>query len=174
MKTLLSIVAVSASLLLVSPAAASPTHREEVDGCDHGATGKKCLPDPSPSGRDCEKHGKHGGVNEDHCDATTEEAPSTTTTTIGTPNTATTTTITLATPGGSTPTVTDTPSSSTPTVPSNASTTSSSERPAIPQTDIASTTSHGMAEPPRTGAYTTWLVGIGLVCLFLGLALRGL
>lgn len=38
------------------------------DPCSHGATGKPCRPDPQPNnGKDCEKHGKNGGVNEDHC-----------------------------------------------------------------------------------------------------------
>lgn len=38
------------------------------DPCSHGATGKQCKPDPQPDrGKDCEKHGRNGGVNEDHC-----------------------------------------------------------------------------------------------------------
>lgn len=41
--------------------------------CSHGNTGKVCRPDPSTSGRDCAPHGHNGvgGVNEDHCLATT-------------------------------------------------------------------------------------------------------
>ena len=38
------------------------------DPCGHGATNKPCRPDPQPdNGKDCEHHGNHGGVNEDHC-----------------------------------------------------------------------------------------------------------
>lgn len=45
-----------------------PAHQEEADGCDHGATGKACRPDPQPDkGKECQVHGNHGGINEDHC-----------------------------------------------------------------------------------------------------------
>ena len=64
-------------------------HHEEEDGCDHGATGKECREDPSDSGKDCEKHGNHGGVNEDHCATTTTTASESTVTTV--PETTTTT-----------------------------------------------------------------------------------
>lgn len=38
------------------------------DPCSHGNTGKPCRPDPQPDkGKDCNHHGKEGGVNEDHC-----------------------------------------------------------------------------------------------------------
>jgi len=39
--------------------------------CSHGNTGKECKPDPSANGKDCDLHGQNGGVNEDHCLATT-------------------------------------------------------------------------------------------------------
>ena len=65
-------------------------HHEELDGCDHGATGKPCRPDPSSNGKDCLEHGNHGGINEDHCLSTT--STSTTTTTLPTITTTTTTT----------------------------------------------------------------------------------
>ncbi|MEI2713511.1 MAG: hypothetical protein V9G04_09525 [Nocardioides sp.] len=43
-------------------------HQEQVDGCDHGATGRPCRPDPQPTkGQDCLVHGNWGGINEDHC-----------------------------------------------------------------------------------------------------------
>lgn len=36
--------------------------------CDHGNSQQSCKPDPQPShGQDCDEHGNHGGVNEDHC-----------------------------------------------------------------------------------------------------------
>lgn len=57
--------------------APGPKHAEEADGCDHGATGKPCRPDPQPEhGKDCVKHGNHGGINEDHCSGgTTTDDP---------------------------------------------------------------------------------------------------
>lgn len=49
------------------------------DPCSHGNTGKPCRPDPQPDrGKDCEKHGKEGGVNEDHCRGETTPPPTTT------------------------------------------------------------------------------------------------
>lgn len=93
-RRLLTIAALSGlSVLAVSPALATNTdpHHEEADGCDHGATGKDCRPDPSDAGKDCEVHGNHGGVNEDHCvTTTTPSAPSETTTTTTQPVTTTT------------------------------------------------------------------------------------
>lgn len=75
-------------LFAVTPAIAAPgnPHQEEQDGCDHGHTGKPCRPDPQPTkGKDCVKHGKHGGINEDHCAGTTNttQPPTTTTTRPG-------------------------------------------------------------------------------------------
>lgn len=72
-------------------------NKEEEDGCDHGATGKECREDPSDNGKDCEQHGNHGGVNEDHC-VTTTTIPGTTTTTVkATTSSTTTTTLPLTT-----------------------------------------------------------------------------
>lgn len=91
---------IGATLLAVSialiPAAANAApkdpHQEETDGCDHGHTGKPCKDDPQPDhGKECEVHGNHGGVNEDHCD---EQEPTTTTTApplVEEPTTTTTT-----------------------------------------------------------------------------------
>lgn len=95
-------------------------HLEEQDGCDHGHTGKECKPDPQPThGADCETHGNHGGINEDHClnttITTTTTAPSSTTTTTTTTSPTTTTTVGSTT----TPTTTlapESPSSTTTTV----------------------------------------------------------
>jgi len=39
--------------------------------CSHGNTGKECKADPSENGKDCDPHGQNGGINEDHCLATT-------------------------------------------------------------------------------------------------------
>lgn len=44
--------------------------------CQHGNSGKECRPDPQPDkGKECEEHGKKGGVNEDHCKGETPEPP---------------------------------------------------------------------------------------------------
>lgn len=67
-------------------------HDEEGDGCDHGHTGKICRPDPNDHGKDCDHHGNHGGVNEDHC-RTTTTSPGTTTTTTKHHHGSTTTTV---------------------------------------------------------------------------------
>ena len=51
------------------------------DPCDHGlgdwnGNAGPCKPDPQPDrGKDCEKHGKSGGVNEDHCGKGDEQDP---------------------------------------------------------------------------------------------------
>src|ERR1700752_1112350 len=77
-KTLaIACIALGTIFVAASPvlAAKDDPHQEETDGCDHGHTGKDCKPDPQPDhGKDCDEHGNHGGVNEDHC------APTTTTT----------------------------------------------------------------------------------------------
>lgn len=96
-------------------------HHEELDGCDHGATGKVCKADPQPTkGKDCLTHGNHGGVNEDHC--LTTDTTNTTVTTVPTVTTTSTTTTapapatTTTTSGGvTTPTATATPSTMTQT-----------------------------------------------------------
>lgn len=52
----------------VALAAPNDSHHEQGDGCDHGNTGKDCKDDPQPGhGQDCDEHGNHGGINEDHC-----------------------------------------------------------------------------------------------------------
>jgi hypothetical protein len=56
--------------------AAKPPAPPGQDPCSHGNTGKPCRPDPqSDNGKDCEKHGKQGGVNEDHCKGETQPPP---------------------------------------------------------------------------------------------------
>jgi hypothetical protein len=62
------------SILVVTPAVAVP-HQEQADGSDHGNSNKPAKDDPNPDkGKDCELHGNHGGINEDHC-ATPEVVP---------------------------------------------------------------------------------------------------
>ncbi|MDX6414853.1 MAG: hypothetical protein QOH23_2263, partial [Gaiellaceae bacterium] len=57
-------------------ASGSPVAPPGQGDCSHGNTGKVCGPDPSASGKDCASHGNNGvgGVNEDHCLATTPAA----------------------------------------------------------------------------------------------------
>ena len=67
------------------------------DECEHGNSLKPCKEDPQTDhGADCEVHGNHGGVNEDHCkgDETTptETVPTTPTETTPTQTNATETT----------------------------------------------------------------------------------
>ncbi len=135
-----------------------PKHIEELDGCDHGHTGKACKPDPQPlHGAECLTHGQHGGVNEDHCAAT--------------PTTTTTTTLTLTT---------------TSTVPSLVSTTTAPSTEASPSTPtflapsaplpaatstLVGTTPAPLGELPHTGLVGD-LIPFGLGFVLLGVALR--
>lgn len=79
--------------------------------CSHGNTGKDCKPDPSTNGKDCDPHGNNGGVNEDHCVATT----TTTTTTNETTTNQTTTTNKTTTTNGTTTTNSTTTDRTVPT-----------------------------------------------------------
>jgi hypothetical protein len=69
--------------------------------CSHGNTGKECRADPSENGKDCDLHGKNGGVNEDHCVSATEPIVSTdnvkTTTNVATTEITTTTKVNAST-----------------------------------------------------------------------------
>jgi hypothetical protein len=66
--------------------------------CEHGNSGKPCRDDPQPEhGKDCEAHGNHGGVNEDHCGGVTAPEPPPPTTTVSQPPPPTTTVTTTTT-----------------------------------------------------------------------------
>ncbi len=125
------------------------------DPCSHGATGKPCRPDPQPDrGKDCDHHGKQGGVNEDHCKPPTTTVPTTTvptttvpTTTVPTTTTPTTTTPTTTTPTTTTPTTTTTPSPTTTTPPA---VTPPVTPPATTSTTTAPPTTTTEASPPVT------------------------
>jgi hypothetical protein len=111
----------------------SPPGQEE---CGHGNTSKPCKEDPQPDkGNDCEEHGNHGGVNEDHCaesETTTpdETTPDETTPTDTTPNETT--------PQDTVPTeTTNTPSTPPSTDASNATSTQVTE--AAPSEPVQST-----------------------------------
>jgi hypothetical protein len=85
--------------------------------CDHGNSPQECKDDPSEHGKDCEAHGNHGGVNEDHCKG--EETETTETETTETETTETETTQTETTQTETTPT---TPTETTPTTPETTTT----------------------------------------------------
>lgn len=186
--TLLSFAAVA---LVAAPAysAKNNPHHEEQDGCDHGHTGKPCRPDPQPDhGKDCDKHGNHGGVNEDHCQGTTTTTqPPTTTTTV--PPT-TTTTVPPTTTTTTSPVVPVTPENPvsvpevpTPTVPVSPSTPGTNcvtpagepyvtSYPECPKPITPTVTVPPVTELPHTGSTVIPLVFIGALLTVLGFALR--
>jgi LPXTG-motif cell wall-anchored protein len=145
-------------------------HVEELDGCDHGATGKACKADPSTNGQDCEVHGNHGGVNEDHCltSSSTTSTTATTTTTATTIGTTTTTTAPVP--------ATTTTTSGTATTPTVLATPPSSEAPSVvsvsPGSALVSTVPASGRELPRTGASTFDALSVGLGLVIAGLILR--
>lgn len=173
-RLVLALTVSAATLLAAAPAVASNPHHEEADGCDHGATGKACRPDPSSNGKDCEVHGNHGGVNEDHCD---QEVPTSTTTTTAprTPITGpielevieiTTTTSTPApttttTTGPASPTTTVTTSDGVTGSPSTTTTTSTISSPPSSPTKLT--------ELPATGSSSLPLALFGLALLLAGI-----
>lgn len=161
-KVLLSALFVAPLLIISSPAVnATPTHHEQSDGCDHGNAGKPCKPDPQPDhGKDCEEHGNHGGVNEDHC--ADEEVPTSTTTTT-TPATTSTTG-----PASTTTTTAGVVSSTT----SPAPTAEPAPTPAphaAPALLVEPATQTNPAELPRTGGDAGLLFVIGVAVLVAGL-----
>jgi hypothetical protein len=99
--------------------------------CEHGNSQQQCKDDPSDHGKDCDQHGKQGGVNEDHCtaDSTTTETTTTETTETTETTDTTETTTTESTTTESTPaeTTTSTTTESTPTQTSSTETTPSGE-----------------------------------------------
>ena len=80
--------------------------------CEHGNSAKPCKEDPQPDkGKDCEDHGNHGGVNEDHCAGNEPTIPDDTTPDDTTPDD---TTPTETTPQDTVPTETTSTSSTSP------------------------------------------------------------
>lgn len=147
-----------------SYAAKDDPHQEETDGCDHGATGKECKEDPSEKGKDCEKHGRHGGINEDHCTSTTTTTArqgSTTTTTSGGVTTTTLparTTTTLPGTGTVVPDFTGPASTPTPAGPGGVAEVPRTTAP--PADDLATTGASSMALVAVAGGLL--LFGAGL------------
>lgn len=98
---------VVASVALANNGHGPPSSPPGQGECEHGNSGKPCKPDPQPEhGKDCEHHGKNGGVNEDHCKPP-DTTPTDTTPTDTTPTTPTDTTPT--TPTETTPTTPEQP-----------------------------------------------------------------
>ena len=115
----------------------SPPGQEE---CGHGNTSKPCKEDSQPDkGKDCEEHGNHGGVNEDHCAESETTTPDETTPDVTTPDETT--------PDETTPTDT-TPTETTPqdTVPTETTSTPST----APTTDASNATSTQVTEAAQS------------------------
>jgi hypothetical protein len=153
MKRLIAIAAMIAAFGLGGAAAFAATADKPPsppgqDECEHGNSQKPCKEDPQPDhGGDCDEHGNHGGVNEDHCAGETTTTETTTTTT----ETTTTETTTTETTTESTPTETTTESTPTESTPTQ---TSSNETTPQTETTPEETTSEDESEqqiftPPR-------------------------
>lgn len=158
------------SIVALAPAAYSAP-KEQLDGCDHGASSKPCRPDPQPDrGKDCDLHGRHGGQNEDHCFPAPEVSSSTTTTTTTSPAPTTTTApapLTTAT------TATTAPPASTGTAPPSAVSTPET---GLTQTAASSTTatvpsSSTRTELPATGVASGLLLTLGVALLSFGVCI---
>lgn len=92
MKKLVVAAAVVAIALLIFVGATSTNAGKPAGGppgqgeCNHGNSLRSCRPDPQPShGADCDEHGNHGGVNEDHCAPRVDPTPRPTPSTGGNP-----------------------------------------------------------------------------------------
>ena len=68
MKRTVAILAMAAGALFLVQGVTAASPGIGGGPCHHGNSNKPCKPDPQPShGKDCLKHGKHGGENQDHC-----------------------------------------------------------------------------------------------------------
>ena len=115
--------------------------------CQHGNSGQDCRSDPQAGhGKDCDEHGNHGGVNEDHClGATTTE----TTTTEQTVTSATTTHETTTT---ETSTTVKTPTNETTTTVTNEASTQETTTPPVTTTNTPAPDTTTSGTP--SGAFT--------------------
>jgi hypothetical protein len=126
--------------------------------CDHGNGDQRgsagpCKEDPSENGKDCEAHGKNGGVNEDHCKGE-DTTPTETTPTETTP---TETTPTETTPSSSNTPPATTPQETTPEQSSPPESTSPTSPPTIVGTPPKAQHSSAQAEQPAKAA----VAGVG-------------
>lgn len=145
------LVCLTAGVFAAYALAGKPPAPPGKDPCSHGNTGKPCRPDPQPDrGKDCEPHGKQGGVNEDHCKDETHPPTTTETTTTTThpPTTTHPTTTTPTTPTPTTPTTTTT--STTPTETTPTTTTPTTPIPTTPTTTTPTTPTPPAVAPPKT------------------------
>lgn len=179
MRRLLAALAVAGIALIPAAAAADPGPKSQADTeCSHGNSNKPCKDDPQPDhGKECQVHGNHGGVNEDHCKEETSPSTSPPTTIVTTPQPTTMTTDTA--PSPDVPTTTPdpgSPSSSTPTSPETGSSSSTPGTSCVtpdgdPYVTSYPTCPQPLAELPRTGGGLTLAVG-GLSFLAAGLVIR--
>jgi hypothetical protein len=164
---------------------ASPPGQGE---CEHGNSGQACKPDPQPDhGKDCDEHGKQGGVNEDHCLGTSPTTTTNETTTNETTTQETTTDQTTTRETSTTPATKETTTTSTTTTaqgpgptatagPSGGPRTASSPPVAKPKQAVkarAVSPAHTkVAQLPFTG-FPAWVLAIvGSVLLVAGLGIR--
>ena len=182
--TILALIAVLALGLFASAALAGNGKPPAPPGqgeCEHGNSGKPCRDDPQPEkGKDCDTHGKQGGVNEDHCKGTTpppttpEETTSTTTTTEQeTTSNSTTPAESSSPPSDSAPTPRSTPAASSTDTPSSESLEEQLEEQAKANgATNAPGTPQAAGELPYTGFEVWMAVVIGLGLSGAGLLLR--
>jgi hypothetical protein len=182
---------------LAASAAPPPAPPGQGD-CSHGNSGKECKPDPSTNGKDCEQHGNNGvgGVNEDHCLATTPATTTvdtttsidTTTTNATTTNQATTnqTTSATTTTNKTETTPVTTPTTSTPTPAGSSSGVLAAATPTASKPQLqkelakqAAKVGTGRVSPERTASgelpftgSSTWIIALfGSAMLAAGLGL---
>jgi hypothetical protein len=121
--------------------------------CSHGNTGKECKPDPSANGKDCDPHGNNGGVNEDHCLATTTTTDVVSTTDPAVTTHDLTTTDETTTTNGNTTTTTNGPTTTTATEGTTAAATNSPAA-SPPAPSSSPSTSGVLSTPPVTVTHT--------------------
>ena len=157
--------------------------------CSHGSTGKSCRPDPQPEqGKDCDTHGNDGigGINEDHCLATSPTSSTDVTTTSQTATNESTSSATTTTNKTTTPDMT---TSGTVTTAESAADGPSAAAPAVTKTQLeaepakqAAKVGTGRVSPepassgqlPFTGSSVWILALLGSAMLTAGLAVRRL
>jgi hypothetical protein len=121
--------------------------------CSHGNTGKECKPDPSENGKDCDPHGQNGGINEDHCLATTTTTGVVSTTDPAVTTHDVTTTDETTTTNGNATTATNGPTTTAATEgTTTAATNSPAASPAAPSSSPP--TSGVLSTPPVTVTHT--------------------
>jgi len=68
MKRTIAILTLVAGALFVAQGVTAAAPGIGQGPCHHGNSNKPCREDPQPThGKDCQVHGKNGGLNQDHC-----------------------------------------------------------------------------------------------------------